>query len=79
MSKLKPYKYKRLLKKLRDYDPRFEVYVRKGKGSHRMLYHPDINGEPKSFPLKCHGEGTEISVGYIKGIIRRFNLPDGIL
>ena len=27
----------------------------------------------------CHGENTEIAVCYIKNIIRRFKLPDGVL
>jgi predicted RNA binding protein YcfA (HicA-like mRNA interferase family) len=79
LPKLKPYKYRELVRKLREFDPRFEVYTRKGKGSHRMLYHPDIGGKSESFPLICHGEDTEIAKYYIKDIIRRFKLPEGIL
>lgn len=79
MSPVKPYKFNKLIKALRKFDSRFVVKTKKGKGSHRQLYHPDINGQAKSFPLVCHGEGDEINKKYIKGIIRRFNLPDNIL
>jgi len=55
------------------------VYEQRGKGSHRMIYHPDILGRPVSFPIICHGEGQEISKYIIGDLIRAFNLPDGIL
>ncbi len=64
---------------MREFDPLFEVWDKKGKGSHRMLRHPNVGGRVESFPLKCHGENTEIAVCYIKDIIRRFKLPDGVL
>lgn len=79
MSRVKPYKFHKLIKALRKFDPRFEVKVKQGKGSHRQLYHPNINGQAKSFPLVCHGEGDEIDGRYIKEIISRFGLPDDIL
>lgn len=79
MSKLKQYKFRELVKKLRKYDKRFVVFTEKGKGSHRMLYHPDILGRPVSFPLICHAEGDEVKVYYIVDIIRAFKLPDGTL
>jgi hypothetical protein len=60
-------------------DPRFEFWKNRGKGSERMIYHPDVNGRPESFPVKCHGENTELSVGVISAIIRRFDLPKGLL
>ena len=75
----KPYRFNRLRRELRKYDKRFEFWENRGKGSERMLYHPDIDGRPESFPLKCHGEGTEIGRGAIRGIIRRFKLPKGVL
>ena len=49
-------KFRELVKVLRKDDARFEVYQNRGKGSERMLYHPDINGWPESYPLKCPGE-----------------------
>ncbi len=41
-----------------------------------MIYHPDINGKPESYPFKYHGGGTELAKGTLKAIIRRFNLPN---
>jgi len=75
----KPYKYNELIKTLKKYDKRFEVHINRGKGSERMIYHPDINGRPESYPVKCHGEGTEIKTGHIGAIVRRFRLPKGVL
>ena len=75
----KPYKFRELVRVLRQYDSRFEIWQSRGKGSERMIYHPDINGRPESFPVKCHGENTELRKGVISGVIRRFNLPKGLL
>jgi hypothetical protein len=74
-----PHKFRELVKILRKYDPRFEFWENRAKGSERMIYHPDVNGRPESFPVKCHGENTELSVGVISAIIRRFDLPKGLL
>lgn len=43
-----------------------------------MIFHPSIDGKPQSYPVKCHGEGTDIYVGGLKAIIRRFKLPPRI-
>ena len=75
----KSYKYRELVRALRQYDDRFEVYKNRGKGSERMLYHPDVGGRPASYPLKCHGEGTPIHRGHIAAIKRRFKLPKDLL
>ena len=40
-----------------------------------MISHPDINGSQKSYPVKCHGENTELRRGTVKAILRRFKLP----
>jgi hypothetical protein len=73
----RPKKYRDVVKALRKHDQRFEVWADRGKGSERMIYHPDIEGRPESFPVKCHGEGTELRIGVLAGIIRRFKLPKG--
>ena len=75
----KPYKYRELRKTLLAYDSRFEFWEHRGKGSERIIYHPDIDGRSESFPVKCHGEGTELRKGVIAAIIRRFRLPAGVL
>jgi predicted RNA binding protein YcfA (HicA-like mRNA interferase family) len=75
----RPYKYRELVKALKKYDKRFEFLERRGKGSHRMIYHPDINGRSQSFPVKHHGDNTELRKGVISAIIRRFELPEDLL
>lgn len=75
----KPRKYREVVKILRQYDPRFEFWEDRGKGSERIIYHPDIDGRPASIPVKCHGEGTELRKGIISAILRRFNLPKDLL
>ena len=62
---------------LREHDKRFEIFSDRGKGSHRMLYHPDIEGQPKSMPLTWH-KGKTLGKGLLKSIVRRFNLPPRI-
>ena len=71
-----PKTYRDVIKALRGHDRRFEIY--KGKGSERVIYHPDVEGRPESFPVKCHGEGTELRPGVLSGIRRRFKLPSDI-
>ncbi len=75
----KPWKYRELVRRLRRHDPRFEFWKSRGKGSERIIYHPDINGRPASFPVQCHGENTELRKGVIAAIVRRFNLPRDLL
>lgn len=74
---MKPLKYREAIKKLQKHDKRFEILKNRGKGSEQMLYHPDVDGEAKSYPLKHHGDGTEIKKGHLSAIIRRFDLPKG--
>jgi hypothetical protein len=71
----RPKKYREVIRILLDHDDRFEVWEARGKGSERIIYHPMINGRPESFPIKCHGNNTEIRSGVISGLIRRFDLP----
>lgn len=74
----KPLKYRELVKILRRHDDRFEFYPDRGKGSHRMIYHPDVNGRPESHPVKHHGDNTELRRGVISSIVRRFRLPEDL-
>lgn len=75
----RPYTFRELRKKLLQYDKRFEFWQARGKGSERIIYHPDVNGRPESHPVKCHGEGTELRKGVISSVIRRFDLPRDLL
>ena len=71
----KPHTFRDLVKKLKRHDKRFRVFENRGKGSERVIYHPDVNGRPESHPVKCHGEGSELRKGVISSIVRRFDLP----
>jgi predicted RNA binding protein YcfA (HicA-like mRNA interferase family) len=73
----KVYKADDVFRLLRKHDKRFTIYVDKGKGSHRTIYHPDVKGSPRSYPVPYH-KGRDLQRGYIVGIIRRFELPDGV-
>ena len=79
LPRCSPHKYRELIKIIRKYDSRFKVHIERGKGSHRMIYHPDILGKPVSFPIICHGEGDEINKNIVSDLIRAFALPDGLL
>lgn len=68
-------RYREAIRRLLRHDDKFEVWVNRAKGSERMIYHPDVNGRAASYPVKCHGHGTELGKGTLKAIIRRFNLP----
>lgn len=59
---------------LEGHDDRFRFHSRKGKGSHQMIEHPDIDGKRASIPLPCH-KGKDVRPGVLNSIIRRFNLP----
>ncbi len=70
----KPKKPEEVLRMLAEHDSRFQVYSRRGKGSHRMIEHPDIGGKRASIPLPFH-KGKDVSAGVLNSIIRRFGLP----
>jgi predicted RNA binding protein YcfA (HicA-like mRNA interferase family) len=58
-------------------DPQFVMNTRRGKGSERMIFHPNINGRAACFPITYHKK-HDIGKGMLKAIIRRFDLPAGI-
>jgi len=62
-----------MLKRLHSVDKEFQIWVDRGKGSHRMA----ALGK-NSYPFPCHNDGSEISPRYLRDIIRRFNLPPDI-
>lgn len=59
---------------LKEHDERFLVLHRRGKGSHRIIEHPDINGKRATIPMTFH-KGKDVSAGVLNSIIRRFGLP----
>jgi hypothetical protein len=75
----KPYRFRELFRILKDYDPKFRLSVEKGKGSHRALYHPNIDGSERAYGIPFHTQNPEIDSWSVAAIIRRFNLPKGLL
>ena len=73
----KTYRLSELLKILRKHDRRFELDKGRGKGSHALIRHPDIE---KPYAIPCpRGEKTVISKEYLGDIKKRFNLPRDLL
>jgi predicted RNA binding protein YcfA (HicA-like mRNA interferase family) len=68
----KPRKVDQALRELHKRDKRFEFYM--GKGSHRIIWHPDIQGQARSISIPYH-KGRDILPCYLKDIIKRFELP----
>ena len=74
------YRWSELRKILRKYDRRFDLDKKGGKGSHRTIRHPDINGKKESYFIPCHnGDKTVIGKAYLGDIKKIFNLPDDLL
>ena len=67
-------KIEELLAKLRKFG--VEVMPNRGKGSHIILQKPTEPGSKKGpqYSLKDHGKNTELGVGTIKAILRRFDI-----
>ena len=70
----KSLKYSEVVKLLNGRDKQFKIYVKRGKGSHRMIFHPDIDGSKASCPIPFH-KGSDISKKVLKAIIKKFKLP----
>ena len=66
-----PARYKRLVKALRKLG--ITVKQRPGKGSHAIL--DDGKGHTYTLPLH-HGERTELSDVYLRGLCRAFEIED---
>ena len=73
----KPKKHHEFQRILHKHDRRFEFYVNRGKGSHYIVYHPDIDGQPRSVPIPRHGS-QDVKPCYIRQVIARFKLPPDI-
>ncbi len=73
----RPKKPERVFQTLHEYDARFVLWTKRGKGSERIIHHPDINGRPAIYPMTFH-RGHDVGKGMLKAIIRRFSLPANI-
>ena len=67
--------YRDVVAALKRHDSRFEIHERRGKGSHRMVVHPDVDGRMRHFPLPYHGPKTRIAGGMLRDVVRVFELP----
>jgi hypothetical protein len=80
----KPKKPQEVVSILRRHDGRFVIYEDRGKGSHRMIYHPDVAGRPQSFPLTfgfyvLTYNATDEKARILKGVAAKFGLPPDFL
>lgn len=66
----KPLKYSEIIKKLKT----FGVQEIKRKSVRRMLYHPNINGKPSSYPMHVHNENQEFSRAVVRAVRDHFNI-----
>lgn len=73
MSK-KPLPIKDFLRKLKRYG--IEVLPKRDKGSEIILLKPDAPGSHRGpqYPIKNHGDSTEISIPVILAVLRRFGI-----
>lgn len=67
--------YREVVAALKRHDRQFEVHTRRGRGSHRMIVHPDVDGRMRHYPLPYHGQKTRIAPGMLRDITRVFELP----
>jgi predicted RNA binding protein YcfA (HicA-like mRNA interferase family) len=73
----RPKKPQQVFQLLREYDARFILWTKRGKGSERIIHHPSIDGRPTIYPMTFH-KGQDVGKGMLKAIIRRFKLPEDI-
>lgn len=67
----KPLRYRELKKRLSKFGVKES---RKGKGSRRMLYHPNIDSNPAFIPIHPHSENHEFSRHIIRSLRDRFKI-----
>lgn len=73
----RPQKPDNVIRILKEHDERFVILSSRGKGSHRMIEHPSIDGRRASFPIPYH-KGQDLRQGLLSALIRRFKLPKDI-
>ena len=75
---MKNLQYRDLVKILKNHDPGFSISKDRGRGSHRMSVHTDVDGGITPYPVPYHGEKKQIPHRMQKLIIHHFNLPESI-
>lgn len=68
--------YREVIRRLKEERPNLTVEKQRGKGSHRMVYDPDMGVH---YPLPHHGDDKRrLQQGYLKDLIRLLDLPADI-
>lgn len=77
MPQRKPLRYRELLKKLKKFGV-VELPSKRGKGSEKILLRPIKEGSDKgpTYPIKNHGDGTELGLGTIRACLNRLGIPE---
>jgi len=70
----RPLRFRELIEKLKPFG--IVVMARRGKGSEVILLKPDGSGSNRGpqYPIKHHGDSTELSIPVINAALRRFNI-----
>ena len=71
-----PFKLRKLLAELKSYG--IVSLKKRGKGSEVVLLKPIEPGSKKGpqYPIKDHGQGTEISIPVVNAALRRFEINE---
>ena len=67
-------KFRELISRLKPYG--ITIMAKRGKGSEVILLKPEAPGSKRgaTFPIKHHGDGTEIYIPVINAVLRRFGI-----
>ena len=74
MNRKPRFKYRQVRKILRRFD--IQEQPSRGKGSHRVFYHPNFRGKPRFYPVKCHNPNQQLSIKTLEGIRKAFSLTE---
>ena len=75
---MKQHEYGYIADRLQEHDNLFEINARRGKGSHRMVFHPDVDGCSGIARFPIMAPKTTIAPVMQKDLIRIFRLPEDI-
>jgi hypothetical protein len=72
----RPFTVRELLKKLKPYG--IILLEKRGKGSEKILLKPKEEGSKQGaqYPIKDHGDGTELSIPVVNAVLRRFSIDE---
>jgi predicted RNA binding protein YcfA (HicA-like mRNA interferase family) len=54
------HKYREAKKILRKFG--IQEQPSRGKGSHRVFFHPNFRGKPRFYPVKCHNPNQQLTI-----------------